>query len=415
MKIKQIQSIQIINSRAIPTLKTYVLLDDGNMGWAMVPQGASRGKKEAIEIYDQEKNLFLGLSLRKNIEIIETTINAALKGINIDDQKAIDQKLIELDGTENKEKLGANTILSVSLACVRAAANIKKIELYEQISQLYGQKNYQLPTPLFNFINGGAHAFNNLDIQEFMVIPKTQSFFSAIRIADEVYLTLKEILKVKKQSLGLGDEGGFSPNLLNDEKALELLMQAAKQSQNLEKIVLGLDSAAGNFYQTASNIYTIDQKQLSSDDLIAYYQNLTAKFPIVSLEDPLQEDDLSSWGKLKQTMPKTQIVGDDLFVTNPKIIQERKGLANAIIIKPNQIGTISETLEAIKISREQKMKIIISHRSGETEDPFIADLAVGVGAEEVKFGSIARSERLAKYNRLLEIEALNSLPYHQAL
>lgn len=414
-KIKKITAIQIINSRGIPTLKTYVFLDDGVMGFSMVPQGASIGAKEAVEVFDQDEKMFAGFSLKNNIISIETTINETLVGMEIADQKSIDQKLIQLDGTPNKAKLGANTLLSVSLACTRAASLSLKKELFVYLGELSGNKDLHLGTLMFNFINGGAHASNNLEIQEFLVIPKASSFFEAIKIGDEIYLKLKQLIKAKGQGLGLGDEGGFAPTLENNQEAIELIAEAAKASGNGEKIVLGLDAAADNFYQAETNQYKIGGQLITNDQLIAYYKSIAQGLPVKSLEDPMSEDDTIGWQKIKTTFPNLQIVGDDLFVTNPSIIQDKQKLANAIIIKPNQIGTLSETLEAIKIAKKAGMKIIISHRSGETEDTFIADLAVGVGADEVKFGSLARSERLAKYNRLLEIEAFNNLPYKQAL
>ena len=414
-KIKKISAIQIINSRGIPTLKAYAFLDDGTMGWAMVPQGASRGAKEAVEIFDQDVNLFAGFSLKNNIDLIDTKIDQALLGLEVIDQKKIDQKLIEIDGTTDKSKFGANTLLAVSMACARAASLAKKEELYQYIAEIFGTKELFLPTPLLNFINGGAHASNNLEIQEFLVIPKANSFFGAIRVADEIYLKLKELLKTKNESLGLGDEGGFAPNLENNQEALELLSQATTESNNTDKIIFGLDVAADSFYDKESKLYQLGGQTINADQLMTYYQELGEKFPLKSLEDPFEEDDINAWQKAKTNLGDWQIVGDDLFVTNPKIITQKQKLANAIIIKPNQIGTVSETFEAIKTARNANMKIIISHRSGETEDSFIADLAVGVGADEVKFGSLARSERLAKYNRLLEIEAFNNLSYRQAL
>lgn len=415
MKIKSIFAIQVINSRAIPTLKTFVILDTKEIGWAIVPQGASRGDKEAVELFDNDSNLFCGFSLKNNIKNINTIINNGLKGLKITDQSAIDKKLLEIDGTKNKEKLGANTILSVSLACMRAGAQAVKKELFQYISEISGNKNLVLPTPMFNIINGGAHANNNLEIQEFMVIPRANSFFDAVRIGDEIYLQLKEILKAKKQNIGLGDEGGFTPILNNNQEALSLITQAAQETNNAQKIVLGLDIAADSFYQPQTKQYQIDGQLITNNQLIAYYQSLIQTLPLKSLEDPMSENDPDGWQKVKNTLHNLQIVGDDLFVTNPDIIREKNNLANAIIIKPNQIGTMSETFSAVSEARTHKMKIIISHRSGETEDPFIADLAVGLGAEEIKSGSLARSERLVKYNRLLEIEALYNLPYNQAL
>ncbi|MDD3774082.1 MAG: phosphopyruvate hydratase [Patescibacteria group bacterium] len=415
MKIKSVSAIQIINSRGIPTLKAYVALDTGEIGWSMVPQGASTGKHEAAEIFDNNPQLFAGFSLQNNIQNINDIINNGLKGLEITDQSAIDKKLLELDGTTNKGKLGANTILAVSSACVRAGAMATKKELFQYISEISGNKKISLPTPMFNIINGGAHTNNNLEIQEFMVIPSANSFFESIKIGVEIYLKLKAALTAKGQSTGLGDEGGFSPLLNNNQEAMSLIKEAIEATNNQEKVFLGLDLAANGFYRPETKQYQIGGKLITSDQLINYYQSLNEILSIKSIEDPMSENDTVGWQKIIAAFPNLQIVGDDLFTTNPEIIREKNQLANAVIIKPNQIGTISETFSAISEAKNYNMKIIISHRSGETEDPFIADLAVGIGAEEIKSGSLARSERLAKYNRLLEIEALHNLPYTHGL
>jgi len=414
MKIKKIESLQIINSRGIPTLKTLVYLDNGIVGWAMVPEGISKGEKEAKELRDGNKDYFSGKSLGHNIQLIESEISKALKGMKISEQSKIDQKLIEIDGTKDKSKLGANTILSVSLACVRAGAINAKKELFEYIGSLDRKEKFHLPTPLFNLINGGKHANNNLEIQEFLAIPKVSSFFEAIRVGAEIYLELKKLLKAKQQSLGLGEEGGFVSNLENNKEALNLLKEAIEHSGHSQKAILGIDAASNSFFEKQNQHYILEETLITGEQLLSFFNELSKEFPLQSFEDPLAETDLTNWPKAKEIL-KGQIVGDDLFVTNKDLINKLGDFATAVIIKPNQIGTFSETLEAIKEARRKKLKIIISHRSGETEDPFIADLAVGVKAQEIKAGSLARSERLAKYNRLLEIEKKYDLPYFQAL
>jgi len=411
MKIKKISALQIINSRAIPTLKTTVCLENGICASASVPQGASTGKYEAKELRDNNPKSFFGYSVGKNIQLIKEKISPALKGIKISDQEKIDQTLIDLDGSEDKSNLGANTILSVSLACAKTAAKAQEKELFQYLGDLSGNKKFHLPTPLFNFINGGKHAQNSLDIQEFLIIPKARSFFEAVKIGDEIYLSLKKLLKQKNYSLGLGDEGGFAPELQSNQEALKLLKEAIDKSS--KKAYLGLDVAANSFFK--NSVYLVEGTSLSSEQFINYLKEICQKFNIKSIEDPLAETDKNSWKEIKKEIKNTQIVGDDLFVTNPKRIEKLGDFATAIIIKPNQIGTLTETLQAIKKAREKGLKIIVSHRSGETEDTFIADLAVGVKAEEIKSGSLARSERVAKYNRLLEIEAKFKLPYFSAL
>jgi len=414
MKIKSLKALQIINSRAVPTIKTIVFLEDGTKGEASVPQGASTGKLEAKELRDNDKSQFLGLSVGENIKFIESEINNHLRGVSINDQEKIDRILIELDGTPNKGKLGANTLLSVSLACARAGANSQRMELFEYIGKMCKNKSFKMPIPLFNIINGGKHSENNLEIQEFLVIPsKTSSLFSGIKAGVEIYLTLKEILKERQLNTNLGDEGGFAPALENNKEALVLIKEAIEKSNNSKNVVLGLDVASSSFFQKDSNQYIIENIPLSSEQLLSYLKDLTKEFGIKSIEDPLADEDIKNWPKAKKILENVQIVGDDLFVTNKEIVEERHNLATAIIIKPNQIGTLTETLDTIKTAKSHNLKIIISHRSGETEDDFIADLAVGIQADMIKSGSVARSERLSKYNRLLEIEKFYNFPYQK--
>ncbi len=414
MKIKKIHALQIINSRAIPTLKTTVCLNNGICASASVPQGASTGQHEAKELRDQDPNWFAGFSVGRNIRLIEEKIAPALKGLKITDQEKIDQTLIELDGTKDKSRLGANTILSVSLACARAGAKSQQKELFEYLGEIARNQKLSLPTPLLNFINGGKHAQNALDIQEFLVIPKAKTFFEAIEIGAQIYLELKKQLQTKGLSVGLGDEGGFAPNLNSNREALALLEETIKNVAP-NKAFLGLDVAANSFYNSQDQTYILEDASLGAEQLLNYLKEITQEFNVKSIEDPLAETDVDGWQKVKPELSDVQIVGDDLFVTNPERIQRFAHLATAAIIKPNQIGTLTETLQAIKAARANNLKIIISHRSGETEDTFIADLAVGVGADEIKAGSLARSERVAKYNRLLEIEQQFNLPYNSAL
>jgi len=416
MKIKSLEALQIINSRGIPTIKTFVVLENGIQSEASVPQGASVGKLEVKELRDNEKNQFLGNSVGKSVHLIENGINDALKGQEIENQAKIDKILIDLDGTKDKSKIGANTLLSVSLACARAAAKSKNIELFQYLGEFTNNKKFLLPIPLFNLINGGKHAGNNLDIQEFLIIPnKTFSFFESVRAGVEIYLKLKQILEEKQLNTNLGDEGGFAPELENNKEALNLLKEAREITGNKEKVVFGLDVAASSFYDENLKQYVFENTALTSDQFISYLKEIAQEFDIKSLEDPLSDTDLTNWSKVKKEIPEIQIVGDDLFVTNEKLVKERSNLATAIIVKPNQIGTLSETLTTIAAARANNLKLIISHRSGETEDSFIADLAVGVGAEMIKSGSLARSERLVKYNRLLEIERFFNLEYSQNL
>jgi len=385
-KIKKIKGRQVFDSRGNPTVEAEVFLKDGHSASAIVPSGASTGTYEAFELRDKNNKNYLGKSVLKAVENINGPIKKALNNIDINDQKKIDKTLIDLDDTEQKKKLGANAILAVSIASCKLAAIEKNIPLYKYLGN---SKSYQLPIPLLNIINGGVHAKNNLDIQEFMIRPeKVKSFSEAIRRSFLVIQNLKGMVN----NTNVGDEGGFAPNLTNNEEAIELIIKAIEKSgfKPGEEVSICLDVAAN---------------ELNEKKTIDYYYELTKKYPIKSIEDPFTEDDWKSWKKItKET--NIQIVGDDLFATNISRLQKgiKEKAANAILIKPNQIGTVTETLEVIKFAQKNKFKTIISHRSGDSEDTFIADLAVGTKSSQIKTGSLSRSERVAKYNRLLRIE-----------
>ena len=385
-KIKKIKGRQVFDSRGNPTVEAEVFLKDGHFASAIVPSGASTGTYEAFELRDKNNKNYLGKSVLKAVENINGPIKKALNNIDINDQKKIDKTLIDLDDTEQKKKLGANAILAVSIASCKLAAIEKNTPLYKYLGN---SKSYQLPIPLLNIINGGVHAKNNLDIQEFMIRPeKVKSFSEAIRRSFLVIQNLKSMVN----NTNVGDEGGFAPNLTNNEEAIELIIKAIEKSgfKPGEEISICLDVAAN---------------ELNEKKTIDYYYELTKKYPIKSIEDPFAEDDWKSWKKItKET--NIQIVGDDLFATNISRLQKgiKEKAANAILIKPNQIGTVTETLEVIKFAQKNKFKTIISHRSGDSEDTFIADLAVGTKSSQIKTGSLSRSERVAKYNRLLRIE-----------
>jgi len=385
-KIKNIKGRQVFDSRGNPTVEAEVFLEDGQYASAIVPSGASTGTYEAFELRDKNNKNYLGKSVFKAVENINGTITKALNNIEIDNQNKIDKILIELDGTEQKKKLGANAILAVSIASCKLAAIEKKISLFKYLGN---SKSYQLPNPLLNIINGGVHAKNNLDIQEFMIRPeKMQSFSEAIRKSFLVIQNLKGMI----ETTSVGDEGGFAPNLKNNEEAIKLIMKAIEKSgfKPGEEISICLDVAAN---------------ELNEEKKIDYYSELIKKYPIKSIEDPFTEDDWESWAKITKES-NIQIVGDDLFATNIKRLQKgiKEKSANAILVKPNQIGTVSETLDVIKLAHKSGFKTIISHRSGDSEDTFIADLAVATNSSQIKTGSLTRSERVAKYNRLLRIE-----------
>jgi len=406
-KIDVVGAREILDSRGNPTIEVEVLLEDDAFGRAAVPSGASTGAFEAHESRDGDKGRYLGKGVLNAVNAVLDEVNDAIEGIDAADQRAVDNALIALDGTPNKERIGANAILGVSLATARAAAESAELQLYEYLGE---NKGVTLPVPLMNIINGGAHADTGVDIQEFMIVPLgAETYGEALRWGVEVYHTLKSLLHAQGLSTGLGDEGGFAPELPTNAAALDLISEAiAKAGYTLGKdIALALDVAATEFYDEASGTYKFEGKQLSTDDMIAYYEGLVAKYPLVSIEDPLAEDDWAGWTKITAVLgEKVQLVGDDLYVTNPtrlqKGIDEKAG--NAILVKVNQIGTLTETRDAVALAQSKGMKAIISHRSGETEDTFIADLAVATNAGQIKTGAPARSERVAKYNQLLRIE-----------
>lgn len=409
-KIKSLTAREILDSRGNPTVETRVELDDGSLGIASIPSGASVGKYEAVELRDNDPSRFHGLGVLKAVANVNQIIAPKLAGLEATGQLEIDHTLIALDGTVNKSKLGANAILSVSQGVCEAAAASQKIATYIHVSHLYGpQAGLRLPIPTFNLINGGKHGAGNLDFQEFHIIPGSQKTYSEnLRQAEEIYQSLKQVLIQHGAIHSVGDEGGFAPNLFTNLDALEVLVKAIEMANYRLKqdVFLGLDIAAQSFYQNGKYKIRDQTMPMSTDELIAYYQQLNQQYPLLTLEDPIAEDDWDGWQKVGQLLPGTLIVGDDLLATNKQRLNEaiKKKACKAILVKPNQIGTISETIEVIKIARQADWKVIVSHRSGETTDDFIADFSVGVGADYTKFGAPARGERVVKYNRLLEIE-----------
>jgi enolase len=413
MKISKIKSIEVLDSRARPTLCTTVYLDDGSTGQAMVPSGASTGQLEAYELRDKNDQRYGGLGVQNAAKNSEEAFKI-LKGVSSEDQLIIDNKLIELDATENKSKLGANAILSVSLACARAASNSMSISLYEYLNIMYKgisnkNSNMSLPVPMLNIMNGGCHANNNVDIQEFMIIPSNKfNFKDGLMKSVEVYTNLKSLLKEKGLSVSVGDEGGFAPNLKTSEEVLDLIILSIERTGliYLDDMSIALDCAASELFSKDSYKLTGENKKFSSDEMVFYMQALVDKYGIKSVEDPFDERDWDAWKTFTKNNNDLQIVGDDIFVTQEKIL--RKGIeskvANSILVKLNQVGTLSETMQAISLAKNSGYKTVISHRSGETEDSFIADLAVAVDAGQIKTGAPARSDRTAKYNRLLLIE-----------
>lgn len=411
--IENIHAIEILDSRGNPTIQVEVELEDGSIGKACVPSGASTGSFEAVELRDSDDTRYNGKGVLKAVEHINYTIAEELIGENAYDQAEIDDIMISLDGTNNKSRLGANAILGVSIAVARAAANSLGMELYNYLG---GINASVLPVPMMNILNGGKHSDNNISIQEFMIVPVGGvSFSDFMEMGVKVYKSLKEVLKEKGYSVGVGDEGGFAPNLPNDELALDFIMEAIKESGYIagKDICIALDIAASEMYEEARKIekngYLFWKTNIfkTKDEMIDYLANLTEKYPIISIEDGLAEEDWDSWKKLTSRLDdKIQLVGDDLFVTNIERlahgIEEKAG--NAILIKPNQIGTVTETLDTIELAKQAGYKTIVSHRSGETEDTFISDLAVAINAGQIKAGAPCRTDRVAKYNRLLAIE-----------
>ncbi|WP_086228605.1 phosphopyruvate hydratase [Campylobacter sp. P0109] len=402
--IKDVRAIEVLDSRGNPTIKAFVTLCDGSTGSAIVPSGASTGKREALELRDGG-DAFGGKGVLKAIKNVNSMIAEELCGKDALNQKAIDDALIALDGTENFSKIGANAALGVSMAVARAAANSRKLPLYRYLG---GANATILPVPMFNIINGGAHANNSVDFQEFMIMPfGFDKFSDALRAAAEIYQTLKKLLNDAGHSTAVGDEGGFAPNLKDNEEPLELIMQAIIKAgyKPNEQIKLALDVAASELYD--GKVYKLEGKEFTSEQMVEKYTALCEKYPIFSIEDGLSEDDWAGWKILTDKLgSKVQLVGDDLFVTNEKILKEgiQKGIANAVLIKPNQIGTVSQTMQTVRLAQRNGYRCIMSHRSGESEDSFIADFAVALNTGEIKTGATSRSERNAKYNRLLEIE-----------
>jgi enolase len=405
--ITAIGAREILDSRGNPTVEVEVLLSDDSFGRAAVPSGASTGAFEAHESRDGDKDYYLGKGVQKAVAAVVEVIDEALVDFDSTDQRLVDAALISVDGTSNKKKLGANAILGVSLANARAAADSSDLPLYRYLG---GSNAFVLPVPLMNIINGGAHADNGVDIQEFMIVPHgAETFSDALRWGTEVYHHLKKLLSERGLATGLGDEGGFAPDLPNNRAALDLIAEAIKLAGYKlgDEIALALDVASTEFYDEKSGTYNFEGSQRTADDMIAYYAELLAAYPLVSIEDPLAEDDWAGWTKITSELgSKVQLVGDDLYVTNPERLQRGidEAAGNAILVKVNQIGTLTETMDAVSLAQRHGMKAIISHRSGETEDTFIADLAVATNAGQIKTGAPARSERVAKYNQLLRIE-----------
>jgi enolase len=398
---------EILDSRGNPTVECDVLLESGTMGRAAVPSGASTGSREAIELRDGDKSRYLGKGVLKAVEFINTEISEAVMGLDASEQAFLDKTLIDLDGTENKSRLGANAMLAVSMAVARAAAEESGLPLYRYFGGMGGM---QMPVPMMNVINGGAHANNNLDLQEFMIIPiGAPNFREALRYGAEVFHALKKILHDKGISVAVGDEGGFAPNVANHEAAIQMILEAIDKAGFVagEQIALGLDCAASEFYKDGSYVLEGEGLTLSAAEWIDIMATWVDKYPIISIEDGMAEGDWDGWKLLTDRLgKKVQIVGDDLFVTNTKILKEGidKGIANSILIKINQIGTLTETFAAIEMAKRAGYTAVISHRSGETEDSTIADIAVGTNAGQIKTGSLSRSDRMAKYNQLLRIE-----------
>ncbi|EEC22831.1 phosphopyruvate hydratase [Helicobacter pylori] len=408
LTIKDIHALEVMDSRGNPTIQASVILSDNTKASAIVPSGASTGKREALELRDNDKTRFLGKGVLRACENVNSVIKHHLIGLEAINQAFVDERLRALDGTPNYANLGANAVLGVSMALARASAKALNLPLYRYLG---GANALTLPVPMLNIINGGTHANNSIDFQEYMIMPLGfESFKEALRASAEVYHTLKKLLDGKNQLTSVGDEGGFAPNFNNNVEPLEVISQAIEKAGYKlgEEIALALDVASSELVDENFNYHLKgENKILDSHELVAYYKELVAKYPIVSIEDGLSEDDWEGWAFLSKELGRQiQLVGDDLFVTNANLLQKgiEKNIANAILIKPNQIGTISETLETIRLAKHHAYQCVMSHRSGESEDSFIADFAVALNTGEIKTGSTARSERIAKYNRLLEIE-----------
>src|SRR6266436_5292071 len=407
-QIDHIHAREILDSRGNPTVEADVILVSGERGRAAVPSGASTGEHEAVELRDGDPKRYGGKGVLKAVANVNDIIARELKGKDALNQSKLDRVLIELDGTPNKSNLGANALLAVSMATARAAANHQKLPLYRYLG---GAGANTLPVPMMNIINGGAHADNNVDFQEFMIVPVgARRFSEALRMGAEIFHTLKSVLKKKGYATSVGDEGGFAPNLKSNEEAIETIIEAIAQAgyRAGENVLLALDPAASEFYNDNAYVFKkSDGRRLSSDQMVSFWQEWVAKYPIISIEDGMAENDWDGWKALTDAIgERVQLVGDDLFVTNTKFLQKgiELGVANSILIKVNQIGTLSETLECIEVAKSHRRTAVISHRSGETEDAFIADLAVATNAGQIKTGSLSRSDRIAKYNQLLRIE-----------
>lgn len=411
-KIVDVRAFEVLDSRGNPTVEADVVLENGIVGSACAPSGASTGSREALELRDGDKSRYLGKGVLKAVNNINTTIKALVVGMDVTDQRALDNAMIKADGTENKAVLGANAILAVSLAAAKAAAKAKGMPLYAHIAELNGTPGkYTMPVPMMNIINGGEHADNNVDIQEFMIQPvKAKTFTEALRQGAEVFHALKKVLSERGLSTSVGDEGGFAPNLPSNEAALQIIAEAVAKAGYVlgEDMTLALDCASSEFYKDGKYDLAGEGKVFSAPEFADYLSDLADKYPILSIEDGMDESDWAGWADLTaKAGDKVQLVGDDLFVTNTKILREgiEKKIANSILIKFNQIGSLSETLDAIKMAQDAGYTAVISHRSGETEDTTIADLAVATAAGQIKTGSLCRSDRVAKYNRLVRIEA----------
>ena len=407
-EILEVSAREILDSRGNPTVEVDVYLEGGAMGRAAVPSGASTGKREALELRDGDKNRYLGKGVTKAVENVNEIIASKIRGYEASEQALIDRAMCDLDGTENKEKLGANAILGVSLAVAKAAAEEVCLPLYQYIG---GVNARELPVPMMNILNGGAHADNNVDLQEFMIVPLgAKSFAEALRMGAEVFHSLKAVLKGKRLFTGVGDEGGFAPNLASNMQALEVIMEAIQKTAYRpgEEIFLALDAAASELYEGGQYFLKAEAQQVKGpEEMVDFYEGLVNRFPIVSIEDGMAEDDWEGWRILTQRLGnRIQLVGDDIFVTNPKILRKgiEQGIANSILIKLNQIGTLTETLDTIELAKRAGYGMVVSHRSGETEDSTIADVVVATNAGQIKSGSASRTDRIAKYNQLLRIE-----------
>lgn len=417
-EIIDIRAREILDSRGNPTVEADVELADGSVGTACVPSGASTGSREALEMRDKDPMRYMGKGVLQAVENVNRRIREPLLGLDVENQRDLDQRMLDMDGTENKSSLGANAILAVSLASAAAGAKARKLELYEYLAELDGSPGrYSMPVPMMNILNGGEHADNSVDIQEFMVMPVGAANFSeALRCGAEIFHTLKSVLSAKGMNTAVGDEGGFAPDLPSNESALEAIMEAIDKAGYVagKDVYLALDCAASEFYKDGQYVLESEGRSFDSSGFSDYLSGLVAKYPIISIEDGMDESDWDGWATLTKAIgSEVQLVGDDLFVTNPAILKRGidESIANSILIKLNQIGTLSETLDAIQMAKAAGYTAVISHRSGETEDTTIADLAVATAAGQIKTGSLCRSDRVAKYNRLLRIEDASAAVY----